>query len=1302
MASSLFSKRSTINTTSNDETNNTAEEEEEQKKKKNGVKNNKKNNNNIETNQSTTMSSSDYDSTEIHQILKEESFDTTRTESGTINVLSGEENRNTNGGGGEEPSSSSSSSETTTIMDTMSVTSNSDESQVAVAVEDSTTLHISSDVVSTTSATTNNNDTAATPIKWSLTLSTPSTSPSVYTPSSEISTSPQKNFHGLGLKYSIERATILLRTGKNCSLLLYEIASLHDDLVRELHKLCPALLENATANTPMEGFAKDVNSCVLSYASQTSLLGNCIRNHVAKPYKDNAKQMAEGVTKHYDEYTAARGKCATARKEALKCRRRYVDGVREVEGALANLRKGRRNRSRRRNKGGGVATTTTAATVNANANSDSNNNNESGAKDDTTPQEGVEPHATWEEELRAFGELHSLAGKCEAVIRASEEAKVTRAKYSVAVAEENAAVNEAQDVERGALDGVQCLEEERIVFLIGLLDRFLQDEKESLENMSLDLASVEPLDLADDNHRQEIPSSALSSVVPSTPTSLFMTPRRRAQSDDGPAINETRLLNLPDEIAQIRDNMKSLSGRQLGRLKTLKQVVAFNEGMASAIESFAEGLKSQLESSPSTAVMNKNEGANVLGSWNSAIDSLVAYANCADALAKQIREGNLTLQLNSLQSAEKDGRAFQEKEEIRWKNLCDAARVEAKAKSKHRQCVAELEKTRARLTSVEGEGSEGTAGDGDSTSGGNGVTLSPMKATTTKMDRHMNKAMGKMFSILPGGGEDVMNKVLTPQQRQAITNRQLDEALAKEEKGKESFEVAQSVKQQAVVSYETEAAASELKFKSDERNEWNEMQNSLVSCVAAMRNFREGQLESVASSIETVRERHLGSKSLDDVTRWTTYTEGRLKEQRERNENVDDSKDKEGQSGEGGFSLKVQLVESTNVKDLVRSFLDEKDVVLDDPAEIGNAENPGVDSSLKVTTNGDSTVIEETPAPALLPDVPPDPWIEKMDPIFSKKLKNVSIETYFSAAWLEDTPLYGPWLQRKGSFDVSVTDWEHASPENGDGFVNAWSKEKFARKRVIKFKFKRTTHLYIGPPVAGVTQTQYLIQDGNDRCVVMMTVEMDGIPYSDTFAVEVRWSARRVDQNDIAVDAGVFVRFTKSSMFASKIKSGTLKETSPIHLDLFEVIKKAIASGEEGGEIEDSEADTQPEEEANVATAVVEEEGLRNKTTASEIATMDETPPQVEGMLQQLVAALLSLTQNQQLLLAVVVLYFLTKMILSKKDPTADKMDDLARQVDDLTNEVRDMKNMLETILKMSEQNVARGMSCNDPSDVSA
>jgi hypothetical protein len=84
--------------------------------------------------------------------------------------------------------------------------------------------------------------------------------------------------------------------------------------------------------------------------------------------------------------------------------------------------------------------------------------------------------------------------------------------------------------------------------------------------------------------------------------------------------------------------------------------------------------------------------------------------------------------------------------------------------------------------------------------------------------------------------------------------------------------------------------------------------------------------------------------------------------------------------------------------------------------------------------------------------------------------------------------------------------------------------------QVIKFKFKRTTHLYIGPPIAGVTQTQYCIVDGNDRCVTHMTVEMDGIPYSDVFAVEVRWAARRQGEKDLIIDAGVHVRFIKSSM----------------------------------------------------------------------------------------------------------------------------------------------------------------------------
>ena len=155
------------------------------------------------------------------------------------------------------------------------------------------------------------------------------------------------------------------------------------------------------------------------------------------------------------------------------------------------------------------------------------------------------------------------------------------------------------------------------------------------------------------------------------------------------------------------------------------------------------------------------KGANVLCSWNAAIGSLEMYAKHAEMLAKSIRRGNETLQ-QILRSAE--NKLFQEKEEYRWKLLCDAAREELKAKLKHKTCVVDLEKARARMVLVEDEQQAGASDDsgvkdGESNNNGNnGTNTSSMKPKpqSTKIDRHMNMAMGRMLSILPGGGEEVM------------------------------------------------------------------------------------------------------------------------------------------------------------------------------------------------------------------------------------------------------------------------------------------------------------------------------------------------------------------------------------------------------------------------------------------------------------------------------------------------------------------------------------------------------------------
>ena len=575
---------------------------------------------------------------------------------------------------------------------------------------------------------------------------------------------------------------------------------------------------------------------------------------------------------------------------------------------------------------------------------------------------------------------------------------------------------------------------------------------ESLEKMSLDLTpeALEPLDYLDDgngvhNHnREQLPiafsmtsSSSSQQTSSPTPSSLFLTSRRRAQSDDGPAINETRLLELPDKMAEIRERMRSLLGRQTGRLKTLKLVASFNEDVAAAIETFASGLRSRLEVGPSLSggdrpsSSGKDEAASVLSSWNSAVRSLEAYANEAETLASQIRRGNLNLQSAIAGSAEREARSFQDREEYRWKALCDAARVEAKARAKLKQHVAELEKAKARLTLAE----EVDSGDGAGNS-----TTPRRSAQSTKMDRHINKAMGKMFNILPGGGEDVMNKVLTPMQRQAIATRQLDEARVKEGRGTESYEMARAMKQQAVVSYEAEAEGAEFQFKGAERNDLDLMQRSLLSAVEAMKNFREGHLKSVVSLIAAKINLRENVTLVEDMTGWVAFVEKRVSEHHARivdNTKIDES---DGQA-ESGFCLKLQLVACTDMHDTIRQlFLEDDSGAIMDDIDICGEDAVGAES-LAGEEVGSGEINVTAP---LLPDVPADSLLEKMDPIFSKTLKNVTIEDYYNRGWSDETPLYGPWLEKKGSFDVSVGDWEHSA----EGFENSWSGETFPSRRV--------------------------------------------------------------------------------------------------------------------------------------------------------------------------------------------------------------------------------------------------------------
>ena len=288
--------------------------------------------------------------------------------------------------------------------------------------------------------------------------------------------------------------------------------------------------------------------------------------------------------------------------------------------------------------------------------------------------------------------------------------------------------------------------------------------------------------------------------------------------------------------------------------------------------------------------------------------------------------------------------------------------------------------------------------------------------------------------------------------------------------------------------------------------------------------------------------------------------------------------------------------------------------------------------------------------------VPPDEILKKMEVVLSKTIKDVSITSIYDKVWSEgnktsEEPFYRPWLEKEDCFDVDVFDWE---TNDSGGFVNSWCKETYSQQRMVNFKFNRTTHLYIGPPVAIVKQQQFCRIEGNDKCVIAMCVTFDGIPYSDTFAVEVRWVATRKGERDALIEVGLFVDFRKSTMLKRQIREGTLSETKNVHNRLFEAVRSACT----GVEL------TEPE---------VEDEKREDK----------KTNPVV---LAQFMALLSTLPHGKEVFIFVVffILMRLSSFLFGGRNSDVQL---LLSKVDELQNEVLYLKESINLIVSALEAN---------------
>lgn len=303
-----------------------------------------------------------------------------------------------------------------------------------------------------------------------------------------------------------------------------------------------------------------------------------------------------------------------------------------------------------------------------------------------------------------------------------------------------------------------------------------------------------------------------------------------------------------------------------------------------------------------------------------------------------------------------------------------------------------------------------------------------------------------------------------------------------------------------------------------------------------------------------------------------------------------------------------------------------------------------------------SIVLENVPGPA----VPPDETIRKMEVAVSRQIRNISIKRFYDIAWAEgeetdEKPLYRPWLER-ACFDIEFGEWEQKD------VIGPWCGETYTQRRVIKFKVQRKTHLYIGPPIANVTQTHYCRIEGDSKCVLAMTCEFDGLPYSDSFSVELRWVASRDGANDILVEVGIFVDFKKSmlNMIKQKIRSGTIEETTPVQKKLFETITEACVAA--GGE------------------------GVEEEVTEQEVPVVK--PPDTSANL----SAPESFEKYAIVAVGIVVLWAVLWRFFSRSSRATDfsmlsgEMENISRRMDQMESEIRLVKDALNEVLALLKE----------------
>lgn len=181
------------------------------------------------------------------------------------------------------------------------------------------------------------------------------------------------------------------------------------------------------------------------------------------------------------------------------------------------------------------------------------------------------------------------------------------------------------------------------------------------------------------------------------------------------------------------------------------------------------------------------------------------------------------------------------------------------------------------------------------------------------------------------------------------------------------------------------------------------------------------------------------------------------------------------------------------------------------------------------------------------------------DEILSSRMKLIlrgdlecSLDDYVNNYW-QNKEFYQSFLE-DGAKNINVGPWQEGE------WKSSWDEQTYPLQSKVTLEVQQQTPVYTG--TVFIKQTLFCHQNKEDSenpsVVVAIQNETSGVPFADTFNVQIRWVATQISTSRTHVQVGLFVYFVKSCIISGTIRSAASKETTLAHQTLLQRIQSDL------------------------------------------------------------------------------------------------------------------------------------------------